>query len=139
MLQSTAGIREPMKTIATFTKPEEAHLMRMRLEEAGIEAFLLDEHMIQMDLLQSNAIGGVRVQIADEDIQAARELLSSDAGAGAAEPLDSPACPKCGSTAVERENFSRRFAYISLLLFGIPLLFIRRRLRCSDCLHTWQP
>ena len=57
-----------MKTIATFSKPEEAHLFRTRLEAVGIPAFVQDEHFVQMDWLYSNAIGGVRVQIA-EDIE----------------------------------------------------------------------
>ena len=61
-----------MKTIATFSKPEEAHLFRTRLGAAGIPAYVQDEHFIQMDWLYSNAIGGVRVQIADEDVEAAR-------------------------------------------------------------------
>jgi hypothetical protein len=69
-----------MTTIATFTKPENAHLLRMRLESFGIEAFIQDENLIQMDILYSNAIGGVRVQVADEDAEAARKLLAEDAG-----------------------------------------------------------
>ena len=66
-----------MTTVATFSKPEEAHLFRMRLEAAGIPAFVQDEHIVQMDWLYSNAIGGVRVQIADEDVPAAREFLAT--------------------------------------------------------------
>jgi hypothetical protein len=67
-------------TIATFTKPEDAHLLRMRLEACGFEAFIQDENQIQMDILSSNAIGGVRVQVADEDVPAVREFLAEDAG-----------------------------------------------------------
>lgn len=70
-----------MVTIATFSKPEEAHLLRMRLESSGIPAFLQDENLIQMDWLLSNAVGGVRVQVADEDLQAASNFLEADHGA----------------------------------------------------------
>lgn len=66
-----------MTTIATFNKPEEAHLLRMRLEAGGIAAFLLDENLVQIDWLLANAIGGVRVQVADEDVAAAHELLAA--------------------------------------------------------------
>jgi hypothetical protein len=69
-----------MTTVATFTKAEDAHLLRMRLEAYGIEAFLWDENMIQMDWLYSNAIGGVKVQVADEDVPAVREMLKEDKG-----------------------------------------------------------
>jgi hypothetical protein len=75
-----------MVTIATFTNTPEAHLLRMRLESGGISAYLQDENTIQMDWGLSNAIGGVRVQVADEDLEAARELLTSDGGVGETEP-----------------------------------------------------
>lgn len=126
-----------MTTIATFTKPEEAHLLRMRLEAVGIEAFIQDENLIQIDMLLSNAIGGVRVQVADEEVQAVRELLKEDVGI--APESDAPRCPKCGSNSIGTERFSRRFAFVSLLLFGIPLLLVRHRLRCNSCLRVWKP
>ena len=44
-----------MTTIATFNKPEEAHLLRMRLEAGGIAAFLQDENLVQIDWLLANA------------------------------------------------------------------------------------
>ena len=64
-----------MTTIATLKKSEDAHLLRMRLESGGIAAYLVDENVTQMewDLLT----GGVRVQVADEDVAAAREFLAS--------------------------------------------------------------
>ena len=79
-----------METIATFSKPEDAHLLRMRLEAGGIPAFIQDENLIQMDWLLSNAVGGVRVQVADEDVTAACQLLAEDRGVSTAEqPLES--------------------------------------------------
>jgi hypothetical protein len=69
-----------VRTIATFSKVDDAHLLRMRLEAGGIEAFLQDENVVQWDWLLSNAIGGVRVQVADANAEAALELLSSDQG-----------------------------------------------------------
>ncbi|MCX6968174.1 MAG: DUF2007 domain-containing protein [Verrucomicrobia bacterium] len=69
-----------MTTVATFSKVEEAHLLRMRLEDAGIPAHLRDENTIQIDWLYSNALGGVRVEVADADVDAAKAFLQADAG-----------------------------------------------------------
>jgi len=124
-----------MKTIATFSKPEEAHLLRTRLEAMGIQAFVQDEFMVQMDLLYSNAIGGVRVQVADEDGEEAALLLREDRGVE--EVQCDPRCPKCGSTALESESYSKRFAFLSVLLLPFPLIIPRPRIRCTHCLHTW--
>ena len=65
-----------MVTIATFSKVEEAHLLRMRLEDAGIPAYIRDENTIQIDWLYSNALGGVRVDVSDEDLDAAKAVLA---------------------------------------------------------------
>lgn len=56
-----------MTTIATFTVPEDAHLFRMFLESRGIGGFVLDEHFVQLIWYYSNAIGGVRVAVNEED------------------------------------------------------------------------
>lgn len=126
-----------MITIATYTLPEEAHLVRMHLADAGIPAYVQDEHTIQLDVLYSNALGGVRLQVADEDVEAALEILQADRRAEA--PEDSPRCPKCNAATVEPEKFSKRMVFASLLLLGFPLLFPKHRMRCLTCLHTWEP
>lgn len=65
-----------MKTIATFWKTEEAHLLRLRLGESGIPAFLQDEHITQLHPWRAAAIGGVRVQVEDSDFDEAEKILS---------------------------------------------------------------
>lgn len=124
-------------TVASFNKPEDAHLLRLRLEAAGISAYVHDENMVQIDWLMANAIGGVRVQIAKEDVPAAREFLAEDSSVANTKPTF--ICPNCGSWHVARERFSRRTAFLTLLLLGFPLLWLRSSLRCEECLHTWKP
>ncbi len=65
-----------MKTIATFWKTEEAHLLRLRLGECGILAFVQDEHITQLHPWRAAAIGGVRVQVEDSDFDEAERILS---------------------------------------------------------------
>lgn len=121
-----------MKTIATFSKPEEAHLFRMRLEAAGIPAFVQDEYMVQMDWLYSNAIGGVRVQIADEDVPAAREFLEADTEQISQNSV-SPTCPACGSDDTIPDPFPHRFSLFGFFETELPFLTFRNRLRCRSC------
>ncbi len=66
-----------MKTIATFTSPMDAHMLVARLEGSGIAAFTRDENMISLDWLASNAIGGVKVDVADEDVEKALAVLNA--------------------------------------------------------------
>ena len=67
-----------MVTIASFSKVEEAHLLRMRLEAAGIPAYMRDENTIQWDWALITALGGVKVEVADQDEEAARALFAAE-------------------------------------------------------------
>ena len=127
-----------MTTVATFSKPEEAHLLRMRLETAGISAFIQDENLVQMDWLFSNAIGGVRVQVADGDAEAVREFLAADEPAPSQDAED-VVCPACGSHRTAPDEWPRRAFFLSLLVFGVPLFFGRRRWRCAACRSVFKP
>lgn len=126
-----------MKTIATFSTPEEAHLFRTRLQAAGISAFVQDEYVVQLNWLLSNAIGGVRVQIAEDDLESAREFLAADSPQLCAD-ADDISCPTCGSHLIAPDEKPRRIAFLTLWLFGFPLLFTRRRWRCSACRNVFK-
>jgi hypothetical protein len=65
-----------MKTLTAFSKPIEAQMLVARLEGSGIRAFIRDEYTITNDWFYSNALGGVRVDVADEDYERAKEVLS---------------------------------------------------------------
>lgn len=62
-------------TILTFTHPTELAIIRGRLESEGIETFVQDELTAQTNPLYSNAIGGVKLQVKDEDFELATEIL----------------------------------------------------------------
>jgi hypothetical protein len=71
----------PMITIARFQVPEDAHLFRAYLESRGISATVFDEHVVQLFWHYSNAIGGVRVVVPEEEVPEAtaahREYLEA--------------------------------------------------------------
>lgn len=125
----------PLITVASFSKPEEAHLLRLRLEAGGVPAHVQDENLVQIDWLLSNAIGGVRVMIEEEDADLAREILSDDTEA----ELDStrPTCPACSSANTAPDEAPRRVAFLTLLVAGFPFLTSRSQWKCADCGHMW--
>jgi DNA-directed RNA polymerase subunit M/transcription elongation factor TFIIS len=128
-------------TVAAFSYPYEAELACGRLEAEGIEAVIADENMVSMNWLYSNAIGGVRLQVAESDAPRAREILettSAEDHPPASE--ENVRCPACGSketTYIDLSN--KRLTYLSWLLLGIPLLRLRKRMKCNSCGHIWKP
>jgi hypothetical protein len=119
--------------VGTFTDSMAAHLARAALEADGIQARLLDEHLLTVDPLIAGAIGGVKIVVAPADAKAAREVLTRPA-----EGHDATDCPKCGSTRIRMQHAGRRSAWLTILLLGIPIGRARSKARCEDCQHTWR-
>lgn len=61
--------------LITFTYPQEAYIVRGRLESEGIEVMLKDELTTQVYNFYSNAIGGVKLFVSDADYEASYKIL----------------------------------------------------------------
>ncbi len=68
-----------MTTVQTCSTLPEAQVIQSLLAGSGIAAFLPDEFTVQNDWMLTNALGGVRVQVADEDTARAVEILEAHA------------------------------------------------------------
>lgn len=68
---------EPAKIVILrrYTSAPEALVAKSVLDSADIECFLRDENMIRMDWFWSNALGGVKLCVREEDAEAAAALL----------------------------------------------------------------
>jgi uncharacterized protein (DUF1810 family) len=62
---------------AAFTNVHQAHLAKSSLEGAGFDVMVADEHLVSMDWMLSNAIGGVKVLVREDRVEEARALLAS--------------------------------------------------------------
>ena len=62
-------------TVLTFSYPSEAAIIRGRLEAEGIECFVQDELTVQVNPFYSNAVGGVKLQVRESDLEQAVEIL----------------------------------------------------------------
>lgn len=147
----TRPVAEPMRISHEPPKPvmvgryrdlSTALLAKSVLESAGIESFLADDSVIRLDWLISNALGGIKLLVRDDDASAARELLETSVpekfeveGAG---EYEQPRCPKCGSHEVSLNELDKKIAFPSLLL-GIPIPAVRHGWNCRTCGHTWEP
>jgi len=64
-------------TIMTFTYPAKLAVLRTRLEADGIECRVLDELTVQTNPFFSNAIGGIKLQVRESDVQKAAAILKA--------------------------------------------------------------
>ncbi|MEN9662563.1 MAG: hypothetical protein RL324_1512 [Verrucomicrobiota bacterium] len=84
-----------MQNVATFTTPDEARLAVSRLESAGIGAVIPDDLTLSQNYVFAAALGGVRVQVPDEDLADSRTILGLT-------PVETGVllCPHCHSADV---------------------------------------
>jgi hypothetical protein len=136
-------------TIRSYRDLPEAFVARAILQEAGIPCFLRDEYTVGMQWSLSNALGGTRLQVSEEDAEAANEILSQpippsfeiDSGAD----FEQPVCPKCGSLDVMANDTDRKIKLASTLvgglpmLIGLPALALQQPnvLKCNACGCRW--
>lgn len=66
---------QELKTLHSYWSVEEAHLARVQLESAGIRAFISDEQMLGMAWHLGNAMQGAKLQVADDDLEQAAQVL----------------------------------------------------------------
>lgn len=121
--------------------PYEAHMAKGILESEGIPAVVIDENTSAIGMY-TLAIGGVKVQVPDEDYDQARKILENGQPTAEIPPREAPpsdVCPECGSSSVSTNPFSLKTAaaFLVSLFAGIPVLS-RRTLRvCKKCGAKW--
>jgi len=127
-------------SIRSFRDLPEALLAKGSLESSGIECFLADDNMVRMDWFISNLLGGIKLAVNQEDVEAATAILDEPMP----ETLDvegigeyqQPRCPDCQSLDVNFEQLSK-IAYPSAWL-GLPIPLHDKALTCRSCGHKWQ-
>jgi len=134
---------EKLVTVTAFSLAIEADFARTRLESEGIECVVADEHTVTMNWLYSNAVGGVKLKVWESDLQRAREILereptTEEGSKDEAARYKELHCPRCGSTDVSYERFSRRLAFASWILLSFPLPFLKKKWSCRTCGHEWR-
>lgn len=152
-LREELAAHSGLVTIAAFSHPLEAHIVRGRLETEGIESFITDENMVT-NWLFSTALGGVRIQVREDDAERARGILADgpeeieweadedeevevevEVDDGEEEP---ERCPRCASTRIHYEKFAKRPLFLSWLLLGFPLPFLKGEWVCQNCGYSWK-
>ena len=90
--------------VARFTTIGEAEIARSALRASGIEVAIADEHIIAIDWLASNAVGGVKLLVREEDRDRAARIIAGgeveeDALADDVDDSsdDEELCPNCAS------------------------------------------
>jgi predicted RNA-binding Zn-ribbon protein involved in translation (DUF1610 family) len=119
-----------MVTVRTCFSLPEAQVIQSQLGGSGIKAFLPDEFTVQNDWLLANALGGIRVQVSDEDAERAAEVLDET---GTVHPKEAAKfCPHCGAPLRVSYGLGLYLKLAIMLLFSMPIRS-KPTWRCPKC------
>jgi hypothetical protein len=118
--------------IAVFENYIDAHIAMGQLEESGIECWLKDENTVTMDPILTQAVGGIKLMVAANDVPDAMTLLSAYRNS-----REKISCPSCGSDNVEVVTTPRKMsnwlgAFVGMFL-GSYALGVDKVYHCFDC------
>jgi DNA-directed RNA polymerase subunit RPC12/RpoP len=121
-----------MKIIRTYDSYIHAHIAIGQLAEYDIPAFLQDEFMVTIDPILSNAIGGIKLTVDDENVSEAQKILGTIEMQG----KQIIACPKCHLANVEHIATAHPKNWFTAFLsffFASYAVAVERKYHCFNC------
>lgn len=101
--------------IASFNDYIEANIILGRLQSEGINCWLKDENSATITPFLSNAIGGIKIMVLNEQAERAKAILAEIDG----ERKKKLSCPSCGSHNIEFVTTPRKPGNWFSVLFGL--------------------
>ena len=126
-------------TLTSYNQALDAHFLKSKLEDSGIQCVLLDEHVASLNFYYSGPVGGVKVKVDISDYDEAIEVLNEfEQAAKHSEDVKGMMCPKCASTSFTyiQNNFNNQkglFSIIISLIFFIKPSHYNEIYKCNDC------
>lgn len=131
-------MKDNFVTIAQYRDFPLAGLVKSRLESEGIQCFLENEHLVSINWLYSNAVGGIKVKVHEKNAEKAKLILKEEIQNETYEREEfNQKCPKCDSPEITQQNKARKAGALSLL-FGVPLLLFGKKNVCKKCSYKWK-
>ncbi|MGF1925807.1 MAG: DUF2007 domain-containing protein [Bacteroidia bacterium] len=125
---------------STYYNPIEANIIKAKLEDSEIPCFLTDENVATINPLYNQAIGGVKLNVFERDIDRIDALLAEKEFyvdveiADVAE--DKVLCENCGSDNVSYgQATKKRFTWWVTVLSIFFIVYPFRANKCFHCYH----
>ena len=114
--------------LAVFEYSTEAHVTKSKLDSEGITTLLMDEKTIDTDPLVSNAIGGVKLLVHNNDFEKAVHIFNEIRAYQKDKNGNEMVCPTCSSKRILVAPAQRKNVFYMLFPF-----FEKTRHICNDC------
>ncbi len=121
-------MKDDFTILAIFEYSTEAHLVKAKLDSENIRTMLMDEKTIDSDPLISQAIGGVKLLVKNNDLEKASEIYDKIRSYKKDKIGNDIHCPQCNSTKILTADLQRKNLFFMLFPF-----FESQKLICNTC------
>lgn len=118
--------------IRTFNNYFSANILLTKLQDAGIRCYLKDEYTVTIDPLLTNAVGGIKLVVDENDSEEVMTLLKHFDE----EYRRNAVCPKCGSHDIHfvpKRSASNMITAILSWLFSDYAVSAENVYQCDIC------
>lgn len=148
-----AAHQSGLTIVASYLYPYEADLAKALLDSHDIESWVLDEHQIRQRWWLAGALGGVKVGVAEDDFERARQIVAVDHSSALESipecelpPHADEICPDCGAPSARLLEADTRVSARTLLAVAasiffsspIPLRTVQEDWACGACGARWK-
>ena len=121
-------MNQNFKILAIFEFSTEAHIIKSKLDSEGLNTMLMDEKTIDSDPLISNAIGGVKLLVHNNDFEKATIIYNEIRVYQKDKDGKDIFCPNCNSTRILIAPIQRKNIFYMLFPF-----FEKTKNICNNC------
>lgn len=121
-------MKDSFSKLAVFEYSTEAQVIKSKLESEGVKTFLADEKTIDTDPLLSQAIGGVKLFVHNDDLERAIEIYNKIRRYRKDKNGNDIHCPKCNSIHILMAPPNEK----NILYMLFPF-FEKSKHICNDC------
>ncbi|MBR9847126.1 MAG: DUF2007 domain-containing protein [Algicola sp.] len=114
--------------LTTFPYSTEAQITKSKLEHEGVSVILLDEKTVDSDPLISQAIGGVKLLVSNNDFEKALQIFNDIRSYEVDANRNPVNCPSCDSNRILIAPLERKNLFLMLFPF-----FEKTKYICNDC------
>jgi hypothetical protein len=121
--------------VAVFENVNDGKILEAFFRNKGLEARIYDDRAFRYFLFLRPPCVTYRIQVRQNHLESAGELLNMNAPAILENALH---CPSCGSLRVSYPQMTRKFIMPTVLLhLGIVFRVIEHECYCENCHHIW--
>ena len=126
-------------TLKTFDNSIDANMLRCQLELEGIQSYLKDENTITTNPLYNIALGGIKLQVLEQDYTKAKTYLDElENTPYTNQENEIITCPSCKSTNIQAGFASYRditgiISLFTAFVFMIIPFYNKKVYKCIQC------